>query len=193
MFPPTRHVVLEFIEARIRLFPQLHNLFENLLVAFRQRLQLPVVVVNDSHRAGKSVMEHVSISEYADMRIRSATNKEEFNSIIQDLLMIRNYFSSKNIIGDLATTYLRLGRVYSRYATVEEGSRTSLLQKAADFYKFAEKNAIKFVLTIENPHAEKNEYLVKHTIRDSGTDKNFSNTGPVCKEIADFIIETRAK
>ena len=48
-----RHAVLKIIEPRERPFAQRHGLFKNLDFARPQRLQLPVVVVNDSHRAGQ--------------------------------------------------------------------------------------------------------------------------------------------
>src|SRR6266436_6321564 len=54
VLPPARHVVLEFIESRKRPLPQLHDLFKNFLLARSQRLQLPVVVVNNSHCARES-------------------------------------------------------------------------------------------------------------------------------------------
>jgi hypothetical protein len=91
--------------------------------------------INCYRQAGKPIMEHVSISEYADMRVSRSKTSTEFDSIIRDLLVARNFFSSNQISGDLATTYLRLARVYTHYAGLSDMTlQRSLLQTAVDFY-----------------------------------------------------------
>src|SRR5260370_515958 len=51
VFFPTRYVMLEFVESRKRPLPQRHHCFKNLLLVRPQRFQLPVVVMNNPHRA----------------------------------------------------------------------------------------------------------------------------------------------
>lgn len=87
--------------------------------------------------ADNLVMKHVGLSEYADMRIRHAGNANELNSIIQDLLVARNFFSGANIGGDLATAYLRLGRAYCKYAKIDQANKSALLQAAAEYFSEA--------------------------------------------------------
>src|SRR5215469_15198554 len=50
---PARHVMLKTVESRERPLAQRHDLFKNLDFARPKWLQLPVVVVDDSHRTGQ--------------------------------------------------------------------------------------------------------------------------------------------
>ena len=51
MFLPTRHVVLKFVESGEGPLTECHDLFKNLDLSRAQRFQLPVVVMNNPHRA----------------------------------------------------------------------------------------------------------------------------------------------
>ena len=53
VFFTARDVVLEFIDAREGLFFERDNFLEDFLLARSQRLQLAVMVVQDSHRGGE--------------------------------------------------------------------------------------------------------------------------------------------
>jgi hypothetical protein len=86
-------------------------------------------------QAKKPVMVNMSLSEFADMRINSAKTSEDFDNIIRDLIVTRNFFSGNQITGDLATVYLRLARVYKRYAELEKANRVLLMEKALNFYE----------------------------------------------------------
>ena len=51
VFLPARDVMLKIVESRKRTLAQRHDFFKDFNFARPERLQLPVVIVNDSHRA----------------------------------------------------------------------------------------------------------------------------------------------
>lgn len=57
VLPSLCDVMLEIVQARERFLPERHYLFENLLLAFTQRLELPVAIMNNPDRGRESQVD----------------------------------------------------------------------------------------------------------------------------------------